>query len=97
MSDGVLNRTTEPDDNQLYTLRGNDNPEEKIHELNANLPPTEQAVRGRGRYSGSIVRRRRPPSTERVALHTIQKTAEKIRDRDIYENMHADGDFDGAL
>jgi hypothetical protein len=97
VSDGVLNHTDEPEDGQLYTLRANDDPEEKIQELNTLLPPTVQAVRGRGRYSGKIVKRRRQPSTERVALHTIQKTAEKIRDRKTYENMHSEGDFDNAL
>ena len=98
VSDGIIGQPQEPhDENQLYTLRPNDDTDEKIQELNSALPPTVQAVRGRGRYRGQLVKRRRQPSTERVAKHTIQKTAEKLQDREVYESLHSEDRFDTAL
>lgn len=97
VSDGIVEGKNEPDERELYSVNEGDNVEEKIEELNASLPPTQQAVRGRGRFAGKVVKRRRQPSTEVVAGHTIKTTAQKLRDRQVYESLHENNNFEEDL
>lgn len=89
--------TLYPNGASLYTIRDDDaDLESKIREINSELPSNVHAVRGRGRYAGQIVRRRRQPPTADVARQTIRKTASKLRNRDVYDTLH-EGDFSADL
>ena len=77
VNDGIIENTEEPSG---YSVKPDDDPEEKIMELNESLPINQQAVRGRGRYKGLLVKRRRQPSTHTVASHTIKTTAKTLRE-----------------
>ena len=98
VADGlVAEQPGAPAQDTLYTIRDDDaDLESKIQEINNGLPSNVQAVRGRGRYAGQIVRRRRQPPTVDVARQTIRKTASKLRNRDVYDTLH-EGDFSADL
>lgn len=97
VSDGIVENQKIDEPCELYELSQEDNIEQKINELNRSLPITEQAVRGRGRFRNKVVKRRKQPSTEIVAEHTIKTTAGKLRDRNTYESLHENGNFDEDL
>lgn len=97
VSDGIIENQKIDEPCELYELSEEDNIEQKINELNKSLPITEQAVRGRGRFRNKVVKRRKQPSTEIVAEHTIKTTAGKLRDRNTYESLHENGNFDEDL
>jgi hypothetical protein len=97
VSDGIIENQKIDEPCELYELSETDNIEQKINELNKSLPITEQAVRGRGRFRNKVVKRRKQPSTEIVAEHTIKTTAGKLRDRNTYESLHENGNFDEDL
>jgi hypothetical protein len=97
VSDGIVENQKIDEPCELYELSQEDNIEQKINELNKSLPITEQAVRGRGRFRNKVVKRRKQPSTEIVAEHTIKTTAGKLRDRNTYESLHENGNFDEDL
>ena len=97
VSDGIIENQKIDEPCELYELSQEDNIEQKINELNRSLPITEQAVRGRGRFRNKVVKRRKQPSTEIVAEHTIKTTAGKLRDRNTYESLHENGNFDEDL
>jgi len=97
VSDGIIENQKIDEPCELYELSEEDNVEQKINELNKSLPITEQAVRGRGRFRNKVVKRRKQPSTEIVAEHTIKTTAGKLRDRNTYESLHENGNFDEDL
>ena len=50
--------------------------EEKIKEHTAALPRGQQAVRGRGKYKGKIVRRNQKETTEEISRYTAQMAAQ---------------------
>ena len=97
VSDGIVENQKIDEPCELYELSQEDNIEQKINELNRSLRITEQAVRGRGRFRNKVVKRRKQPSTEIVAEHTIKTTAGKLRDRNTYESLHENGNFDEDL
>ena len=97
VGDGIIENQKIDEPCELYELSQEDNVEQKINELNRSLPITEQAVRGRGRFRNKVVKRRKQPSTEIVAEHTIKTTAGKLRDRNTYESLHENGNFDEDL
>jgi len=97
VSDGIVENQKVNEPCELYELSEEDNVEQKINELNKSLPITEQAVRGRGRFRNKVVKRRKQPSTEIVAEHTIKTTASKLKDRNTYESLHENGNFDEDL
>ena len=73
------------DPNELYSIQENDNVEEKIKELNNDLPDNVQSVRGRGKYKNKIVKRRKQPNTRQVVKHTA-KTAARTVSKSIRQN-----------
>lgn len=76
------------DTNELYKIEEGDDEEEKIKELNKELPPTQQAVRGRGKYAGKIVRRKKQPSIKETAKYTAKVASKKIKNKEVYEDLH---------
>ena len=62
---------------ELYKLEPDEDVEQKIQELNKNLPMNQQSVRGRGKYKGKIVKRSRTLNPTEVAKYT-SKLATKI-------------------
>ena len=85
------------DPNELYELKEDDNVEEKIQELNKELPINQQSVRGRGKYKNKIVKRNKQPSTREITQHTARKTAHKLKDKKVYEQLHEAEDFELEL
>ena len=85
------------DSHQLGEVNDNENVDEKIQELNKNLPINQQAVRGRGKYSGKIVKRSKPPSTRDTIKHTARTTARKIKDPEVYNDLQQTEDFEAQL
>lgn len=69
--------------------------EQKIETLNATLPRGKQAVRGRGRYKGKIVKRNTRPKAEDISRYTAQ-----IASRAVNNNIDAlveSDDLEGML
>jgi len=85
------------DTHQLAEVKDGENVDEKIQELNKNLPINQQAVRGRGKYANKIVKRSKPPSTRDTIKHTARTTAKKIKDPEVYEQLHEGEDFEAQL
>ena len=55
------------DPRELYHVQEGDNVEEKILEMNRELPPNQQSVRRRGRYKDKIVKRNKKPSIKQTS------------------------------
>ena len=85
------------DPNEIYEVKEGDNEEELIRQFNENLPPTQQAVRGRGRYANKIVKRNKQPSTRATTQHTVRTTARKLKDPEVYEQLQEADDFEAEL
>lgn len=85
------------DPNEIYDVKEGDNEEELIQQFNETLPPTQQAVRGRGRYANKIVKRNKQPSTRQITQHTARATARKLKDPEIYEQLQEADDFEAEL
>ncbi len=94
--DGILEGEYE-DPNELYTIQEGDDVDEKIKEINENLPLNVQSVRGRGKYKNKIVKRHKQPSTTETTRYTVKKTAQKIKNREIYEDLQENGNFEADL
>ena len=85
------------DPNELYELQEGDDVEEKIQELNKELPPNLQSVRGRGKYANKIVKRNKQPSTRQITQHTARTTAKKLKNPEVYEQLQEAEDFELEL
>ena len=85
------------DPNEIYDVKDGDNEEELIQQFNETLPPTQQAVRGRGRYANKIVKRNKQPSTRQITQHTARTTARKLKDPEVYERLQEADDFEAEL
>ena len=85
------------DPKEIYTLQDGDDEGELISKFNQTLPPNQHAVRGRGKYANKIVKRHKQPSTTETSRYTVKTTARKIKDRDIYEQLHETEDFEAEL
>ncbi len=85
------------DPNELYEIKEGDNVEEKIKEIDRDLPITVQSVRGRGKYNNKIVKRRKQPSTKDTIKHTARHTARKIKNPEIYDDLQESGNFEEEL
>ena len=85
------------DPNEIYEVKEGDNEEELIQQFNENLPPTQQAVRGRGKYANKIVKRNKQPSTRATTQHTVRTTARKLKDPEVYEQLQEADDFEAEL
>ena len=78
------------DPKELYEVQENDDVEEKIQEINKTLPEDVQGVRGRGKYKDKIVKRNKPPNTERTVRSTARR-ASKVISRNL-ETLNPDED-----
>jgi hypothetical protein len=85
------------DPNEIYDVKEGDNEEELINQFNQTLPPTQQAVRGRGKYANKIVKRNKQPSTRQITQHTARTTAKKLKDPQVYEQLQEADDFEAEL
>ena len=94
VSDGMVKSLYTKDENELYAVQDGDDVDEKIEELNHSLPMGRQAVRGRGRFRKKIVSRRCQPSSKMTTQHTIKRTANRIKDRDTYDSLHENDNFE---
>ena len=66
------------DPKELGQIEENIDIAEQIRQANEGLPQGVQAVRGRGRYKGKIVKRKQHPKTEDVARHTARLASRKV-------------------
>ena len=84
------------DNNEIETI-DNNRVEEQINEANQKLPINEQAVRGRGKYKGKIVRRQKQPALEDVSRYATD-IAKKVVNENINELKELDEeDIDDEL
>lgn len=71
------------DPNELYEVKEEENQpeilEKKIEEINKTLPRGTQAVRGRGKYAGKIVKRQKQPSTKELTEYTAKTAARTVK------------------
>ncbi len=73
VNEGIVGDYVDP--NELATIEEDSEEEaveKKINELNETLPIGVQAVRGRGKHTGKIVKRRKQPTTKDVIEHTTE-------------------------
>ena len=85
------------DPNELYDIKEGDNEKEIIEKFDAELPDTQQAVRGRGKYANKIVKRNKQPTTRQITQHTAKATARKLKDPEVYEQLQEASDFEAEL
>jgi hypothetical protein len=85
------------DPNELYNVQEGDNIEEKIEELNKELPINEQSVRGRGRYANKIVKRNKQPSLKETVKYTAKVASRTVADPEVYEKLQEADDFETQL
>ena len=85
------------DPNELYNIQDGDNVKERTQELNKDLPINQQSVRGRGKYKDKTVKRHKAPSTLQISKHTARKTAQKLKDRKVYDDLQEGDDFENEL
>ena len=85
------------DPNEICEVKEGDDEEELIRQFNENLPPTQQAVRGRGKYANKIVKRNKQPSTRATTQHTVRTTARKLKDPEVYEQLQESENFEAEL
>jgi len=85
------------DPKEIYTVQEGDDEDELINKFNQSLPPNQHAVRGRGKYANKIVKRHRQPSTTATSRYTVKKTARKIKNREVYEDLQEGGNFEEDL
>ena len=85
------------DPKEIYIVQEGDDEDELINQFNQSLPPNQQAVRGRGKYANKIVKRHKQPSTTATSRYTVKKTARKIKNREVYEDLQEGGNFEEDL
>lgn len=70
---GILENDDYKDEKEIYKIEDNDDIDTLITEANKTLPYTQQAVKGRGKYAGKIVKR-----DKKLNPHNLAKYASKI-------------------
>jgi hypothetical protein len=96
VKDGIVEgKYTDP--NEICEVKEGDDEKELIRQSNENLPSTQQAVRGRGKYANKIVIRNKNPSTRETTQHTVRTTARKLKDPAVYEQLRESDDFETEL
>jgi len=86
--------------NEIYTIKEDEDEDEiqdKINNATRELPDGVQAVRGRGKYAGKIVKRKQQPTVIQTTRRAVRKTAEIIQEPEVYENLQNSNDFQGEL
>jgi hypothetical protein len=84
----------------LYSIEEDDTDtaiESKIDEINDTLPPNQQAVRGRGKYKGSLVKRQKQISTEDAIRHTVKAAAKQLDNQEVYDALKETDNFEKSL
>lgn len=75
VKEGMLSSENYHDEKELYALQPNEDPTNIIKELNKNLPRNVQAVRGRGKYEGKIVKKDKPHDNLEEAVNIVKKAS----------------------
>ncbi len=88
---------TYSDPKEIYSVQDGEDENDLIEKFNKTLPPNQQAVRGRGKYANKIVKRHRQPTIETTSRYTVKKTANKIKNREVYEDLQEGGNFEEDL
>lgn len=83
------------DPTELATIEEEEEVEKKISELNETLPIGVHAVRGRGKHSGKIVKRKKQPTTADVIEHT-KEVALKVVNENL-DHLNECDDLDEEL
>jgi len=84
----------------LYSIEDDDTDtaiENKVKEINDTLPPNQQAVRGRGKYKGSLVKRQKQISTEDAIRHTVKAAAKQLDNQETYDALKETDNFEESL
>lgn len=101
VNEGVINNSLDKieykDPCELAVIEEGDEEaiEQKKNELNETLPIDEQAVRGRGKHKGKIVKRKVRPSTIDVVEHTTE-IAKKVVNENL-DHLNECDDLDAEL
>jgi len=81
VNEGLIEgRYTDP--KELHNITGDmdeNDIDQKIENLDRDLPSNYQAVRGRGKYSEKIVKRKKQPKTKDIIKHTTKKSIKLIK------------------
>lgn len=93
IKEGILKNNTK-DKKELYELSTNDDIEKVKYEINQKLPMTQQAVKGRGRYSNKIVVREKQPSAKDILTITKKSTSRMLQDDDNIKKIKSLSDDD---
>ena len=83
------------DPKELYSIEDDTNIEEKIEEINKQLPINEQSVRGRGKYANKIIKRNKTPSVKDTIHHTVKVASQTVAEN--YEELQEAEDFEAML
>ena len=94
VKEGVLEgRYSDP--NEITNIDDEGDIEDQIRNANNDLPNGYQAVRGRGRYKGKIVKRKQQPNTAEVIRHTARTASKTFSDN--YDNFSDMDDMEKEL
>ena len=72
----------------LYEVKEHEQVSEKIKAIDRELAPTEQAVRGRGKYKDKLVVRKKQPSLIDMAKITSKKALDVITDEEKVQRLN---------
>lgn len=78
VKEGLIASQNLEDDKELYELKPSDDALEIIGDLDKELPHNVQAVRGRGKYAGKIVKRDKPHDNLEKTVSTVSKMASQV-------------------
>ena len=73
VKEGALSAENFVDEKELYELKPEDDPDQVIEELDKELPHNVQAVRGRGKYQGKIIKRDKPYDNLEQTVDVVKK------------------------
>lgn len=89
----IEGRYTDP--KELSPIQEDVDINEQINKANQNLPRGVQAVRGRGKYKGKIVKRNRRPNVEDMTRYTAEIASRTIKDN--YDDLNEVDDVEEEL
>ena len=96
VKDGLIEGTYQ-DPNELYAVQDGDDVDKKIIEMNRDLPPTQQAVRGRGKYASKIVKRNKQPSIKDTIKYSAKVASRAVNNPEVYEKLQKYDDFEKKI
>lgn len=89
----IEGRYTDP--KELTPIQEDVDINEQITQANQNLPRGVQAVRGRGRYKGKIVKRNKRPNVEDMSRYTAEIASRAIKEN--YDELNETDDVEAEL